>query len=218
MSEVEDDYSISKSKRRTSYQKVKADGPGTASWDRNWKYAMRFTGCTGWAIVITILVLTIILTVREDEVQYHSNSSCSDGNQCTVDYQFEGGCQSFKLQNGVSCSNVCYTNGTSDTCNHGLCTGPTCAGSCVTQANCPTISQAASVDCVNQACLYATFVTAPNALPATVIGGPVLNELCLFSVNNTAYVNCLEVTAARNSTLITCTLKFACASMYNVLA
>jgi len=198
-------------------RKVGAPIAGEGSY--SWMIGRRICFAILWGMVAATLALAIVLVVREDFVQYHTSSSCSDGNQCTIDYQFEGGCQSFPLANGAACTNVCNTNGTDDTCLYGVCQSSTCAGSCLTGSitTCPAISQSATVQCVNNVCLYNTYVTPPAQLPVTVISGPLLDQLCLYSVNNTAYLNCLSVTSARNATLITCDLQFACATMFNVL-
>lgn len=98
-----------------------------------------------WAIMfilaLAITGLSIAILVKVCQIHPKKNASeCYDGNKCTVDYKFRGGCFSLDCPRSQECNSTCYTSGAWSHCNNGECIGTGCIGQCEVADDCPDIA------------------------------------------------------------------------------
>lgn len=159
-----------------------------------------------FTLTIIILVAITLDSVIKNRVYFSSTSGCSDGNSCTVEYMFLSGCLSLPVENGLPCSNICYTNGVEDFCQYGVCQSSSCAGSCSVSGDCPLINGTDSVQCIQSQCIYTSNMTTPNNLSDQVV-----SFLCKTLIEESLYVDCVTASSVVTSnTTISCFYHFIC--------
>jgi hypothetical protein len=111
---------------------------------------------------LAVVILVFVILDWQGDRENTSNSSCYDGNPCTMDISFnDGSCGNPSVQNGQKCNSSCVVTG-NGTCNGGVCTGA-CPGSCKGNSDCPPIATVftffpffLSGECVSNICIYST--------------------------------------------------------------
>lgn len=150
-------------------------------------------------------------TVR-DSVVPTNDSSCSDGNPCTYDYDQFGGCQNPNYPNETPCESACLTTETGF-CDGGSCDGD-CIGNCLDSSTCPNITGtfiAPTAACENSGCVYnLTGYSVPTNFGECSPYSTVLIGSCLVDLN-TAYQDCYQADViCIDASTYNCIISFAC--------
>lgn len=149
--------------------------------------------------------------------EFTENSTCSDGNECTLDGYTNGICQNYNLPNGENCTSECFSG--TPTCQSGECSG-TCLGTCEVDEDCPTVTDFNDVNmtanCFNTVCTYNTTATDTEIQIYPCTGDSFDAATCLAVVSNATYRDCLTAhpfcTSQGPPSDLTCVYTFSCAS------
>lgn len=154
-------------------------------------------GTPVWAWVIMFILalavtgMAIAILVKVCQLHPKKNASeCYDGNKCTVDYKFRGGCFSLDCPSDEECDNSCYTSGGWSHCKNGECIGTGCIGQCEIADDCPELATSDLVSgfdtvvCRLGRCMYE--VTEPVFIDfASTCGGTFVEQECRALISDT---------------------------------